>query len=359
MTSAELNKKLNAPTAGERLRALRLISKHTAFPPLSGKTTGHIHTRYSFSPYSPSSAAFFARLAGCSAAGITDHETAAGTREFFEAGRVLEIKTGSGIECRVSMAGTPFELVHTNNPDQAGISYMTLHGLSLESADELTRFFEPYRESRLKREKAMTDRIRLLFPETGITFEDDVIPLSLYREGGTVTERHILFALAGKLISAYGRGNKLAGRLHSLSVSLTEKQIKRLLDTEYPYYEYDVMHILKGSFLEKVYIQASDECMALSELVFLSRKVGAICCYAYLGDVAGSVTEDKAPGAFEDSYLNKLLHFLKEAGVDAVTHSKTRNTAGQTAGLLKLCNKLGLETIEGEDINSPRQSFAP
>ncbi len=357
MTGLEISRELSAPTPEDRLGALSLLLKKTVLPPQRGRTVGHIHTSYSFSPYSPASAAFFARLSGCSGAGIIDHDTAAGTREFFEAGRILGIETGSGVECRVSMAGTPFESVYTNNPCQAGISYFTLQGLSLDSADRLTEYFTPYRSLRLSRGRAMTERIASLLPEAVISFDDDVIPLSMCSFGGTVTERHILYALAVRLVSVFGRGKKLEERLSELCAVLTEKQKEHILDTGNPYYEYDVMHILKGGFAGEIYIPAGNECMALAELTALARREGAICCYAYLGDISDSVTEDKAPRAFEDSYLKKLLSFLKEAGVDAVTHSQTRNTAKQTAGLLSLCRSLKLAAIEGGDINSPRQEF--
>lgn len=36
-----------------------------------------------------------------------------------------------------------------------------------------------------------------------IDFHSDVLPLSQFRNGGTVTERHILFALTQKLIQKY------------------------------------------------------------------------------------------------------------------------------------------------------------
>ena len=61
---AVLNK-LNAPTKEERLAALREAVKTANFPPMVPQyINNHIHTTYSFSPYTPASAVFYAWKAG-------------------------------------------------------------------------------------------------------------------------------------------------------------------------------------------------------------------------------------------------------------------------------------------------------
>ena len=42
----------------------------------------HIHTTFSFSPYSPTAAAWRARAEGLCTAGIIDHDSLGGNREF-------------------------------------------------------------------------------------------------------------------------------------------------------------------------------------------------------------------------------------------------------------------------------------
>ena len=340
----------------ERLEALEALAG--ALPPADReKTVEHIHTTYSFSPYTPTAAALTARLSGAGCAGIVDHDTAAGAREFLAACDRLGMQALLGLEHRVSFAGTPFENLFLNDPEQRGIAYMTMQRIPPGMAAYLTDAFAPARALRLKRERAVTEKAAAQFPETGLLFERDVLPLTRHRDGGTVTERHVLFALSLRLTAAYGRGERLLDTLSSAGVSLTEKRRARLSDADDPYFLYDLAHMLKSDLLGGLYVPASEECMALPEFVSLAHKAGAVCCYCYLGDVTESVTDDKRAGAFEDGRLGELLPFLKNTGVDAVTHSRRRNTEAQTARLLEACRALALETIEGEDINSPRQRF--
>ena len=99
---------LNADTAAERLSALRDIKARIDRGEIkkdsdSNSVNNHIHTIYSFSPYSPSAAVYMAWKNGLCTAGIMDHDSIAGAREFLEAGKILGIETTIGMECRVNM----------------------------------------------------------------------------------------------------------------------------------------------------------------------------------------------------------------------------------------------------------------
>ena len=130
-----------------------------------------------------------------------------------------------------------------------------------------------------------------------------------------------------------------------------------MLDTEYPFYEYDLLGILKSAFVPQIFIDATDECPKLKDMVKLCKDVDAYLCYAYLGDVGDSVTGDKKAQKFEDDYLEDVFECLKEEGVTSVTYMPTRNTPAQLERLRGLCDQYGMFQISGEDINSPRQSF--
>ena len=84
--------------------------------------------------------------------------------------------------------------------------------------------------------------------------------------------------------------------------------------------------MLKGTFVPKIFIDATDECPKLADMVKLCKEVDAYLCYAYLGDVGDSVTGDKKAQKFEDDYLDDVFECLKEEGVKAVTYMPTRNT---------------------------------
>ena len=356
----ETLKRLNAPTAEERLSELKnILAEETEKPSvLNEYANNHIHTKYSFSPYSPTAAVYYARQAGLPTAGIMDHDSIAGAREFIEAGKIAGVATTIGLECRVSLAGTPLEGRKVNNPDQSSVAYMALHGVPHHNIEYLNDFFAPLREKRNIRNKKMIANINDLVSGCGIVldFRNDVVPLSNFAIGGSVTERHILYALALKIAEKY-HDNTADFIQNKLSVPLSEKQINQMNDKESPYYTYDLLGILKGAFIKKIYVDADEELLHISELSALAKKIDALLCYAYLGDVTDSVTGDKIAQKFEDDYLEELFVILKEQKVDAVTYMPSRNTPEQLDNVMSLCKKYGFFEISGEDINSPRQSF--
>ena len=358
MIDIEILNRLNAPNRAERLDNLKALLGEANFPPAVPEyINNHIHTTYSFSPYSPTAAVYAARAEGLCTAGIIDHDSIAGAEEFLAAAELAGIPATVGMECRASMAGTRLEGRRTNNPDQAGVSYMTIQSVPHDKIPELDKFFAPYREARHVRNRKMADNINGLLPGIGLDYDRDVLPLSLAREGGGVTERHLMYALAKKLVEQTGRGRPVIARLTGMGIALSDKQRALLEDVEYPFYEYDLLGILKGAFVGKIYVDADEECPRVSRLVELCREVDACLCYAYLGDVADSVTGDKKAQKFEDDYLEDVFECLREEGVWAVTYMPTRNTPAQLERLRGLCERYGMFQVSGEDINTPRQSF--
>ncbi len=358
MIDIKVLEKLNAPTKEERLNNLAAILPQTAFPPVVPEyINNHIHTTYSFSPYSPTAAVYAARMEGLCTAGIIDHDSISGAREFLQAARMVDMPVTIGMECRVSMDGTRLEGRRTNNPDQVGVSYMTIQSVPHDKIDVLTEFFRPYQAARHARNRKMVERINALLPELAMDYDRDVLPLSEAANNGGVTERHLMYALAKKLTAQVGKGEAVVRKLADMGVTLSAKQEAQMLDVEYPFYEYDLLGILKSAFVPKIFVDATDECPKLADMVKLCAEVDAYLCYAYLGDVGDSVTGDKKAQKFEDDYLEDVFECLKEEGVGAVTYMPTRNTPAQLARLRGLCEQYGMFQISGEDINSPRQSF--
>ncbi len=352
---------LNAPEEEERLENLKkLLAEEKEKPAVYPQyANNHIHTIYSFSPYSPAAAVYCARDEGLQTAGIMDHDTIAGAAEFRKAGKIAGIATTCGMECRADMSGTRLAGRKLNNPDQAGIAYMAIHSVPAAGYDRLNQAFAPLREKRNIRNRKMTENINALMAPEGIAidFDEDVLPISQYARGGTVTERHLLYALSGKIIDRSGKENCAEFVEEKLEIPLSEKQKKQLSDPENPHFVYDLLGVLKAELVEKIYVPATDECMALSDLVKLSDEVGAILCYAYLGDVTSSVTGDKKAAKFEDDFLEELFEMLKEEGVHGITYMPARNTREQMTRLQKLCRDYDMIEISGEDVNSSRQSM--
>jgi len=336
-------KRLNAAEKSERLNALERAVKTADFPPVDARmVNNHIHTTYSFSPYSPTAAVYAARAEGLATCGIVDHDSIGGAEEFVAAGRIVGIPTTVGIETRVSFAGTPLRDRRTNNPDQTGVSYMVLHAVPHENIGKVQAYFAPLRERRNARNRAMVERINALYRADGVSldFERDVLPLSQVRDGGSATERHLMLALAKQLL-ALGKAKLPEGAG----------------DYETMLAEYDLVGALKKDCIPKVFVDATDECPKLEEFVRFAAEVDGILAYAYLGDVTASVTGDKKAQKFEDDYLDELFGVINGAGVRAVTYMPTRNTQEQILRLRALCERYGMLQIRGEDINSPRQKF--
>jgi hypothetical protein len=357
---SDLEKQLNAPGREERLAALRALAETPAGARLPGNVNNHIHTTYSFSPYSPAMAMYRARQAGLVTAGIMDHDTMAGAEEFLEAGRILGMAATCGIECRADFTGTPFGKPRINNPDQSGVIYMSLHGVPRRALPAVQAFFAPYREARLRRDRLMAANIDGILEPFGmrIDFERDVLPLSMAHDGGTVTERHLVMALCNALIGRFGRGAALLGFAEGkLGLTVPEKLRALLADGANPYYAYDLLGAFKGGFVSRFYVDAAEECPKAADVLELARSTGSISAYPYLGDVGDSVTGDKRAQKFEDGFLDELMRYLKDMGFMAVTYMPTRNTRAQLRRVRALCTELGFFEISGEDINSPRQSF--
>jgi len=363
--SLDLIERLNAPTASERLAALtklmELYETGSLERPIQGENVNnHIHTTYSFSPYSPTMAAYLAWQNGLATAGIMDHDSVGGIREFIEAGKIIGIAVTVGFELRTSFHGTAFEGKRINNTDQDSIAYLAMHGIPHDKIDLAETFLAPYREKRNIRNRLMVDKLNNYVLASGLSldFDMDVASLSLHFEGGSITERHILFALAAKILQKVKPGADVVAFLkNQFNINVTGTNLEKLNNPETEWYQYHLLGLLKGYFMEAFYIDATDELPSYKDFIALGEQLGAISAYAYLGDVGNSVTGDKRTQLFEDSYIDELVAFLKNAGFKAITYMPTRNTAEQLKRLMALCEKYSLFQICGEDINSPFQPF--
>lgn len=356
-TREELLALLNAPNGIENLKALM----ETEPAPVTGRdVNNHIHTTYSFSPYTPTAAVWFARAAGLCTCGLMDHDSIAGADEFLAAAKAAKMSATIGLECRVSMKNTPFGDRKLNNPDQAGVAYMALHGVPHNRTQELNDFFAPYREKRNDRNRKMVAAVNEMMGKYGVTidFDRDVLPISNYAKGGSVTERHISSALAYRMLDVIGRGEKLVSFIKTkLQLPLSGKIEGYLTDEKNPHAMYDLLGWIKSQLIARFYIDADEELPDVHEVLALSDRIGAISAYAYLGDVGDSVTGDKRAQKFEDDFLDELVPYLAKIGYRAITYMPSRNTRAQLRRIRALCDANGLFQISGEDINQPRQSF--
>jgi hypothetical protein len=313
-------------------------------------------------------AALKAREAALAAAGSVDHDSIAAAEEMLAACACLGLGGCVGFEARVSFkqgpdgkAG-PFAERKINNPDSAGLVYMTVQGIPGPQIPRVREFLDPIRRERLERTRAMTGSANLILREGGlgeIDFTGEIREKSQFDRGGEITERHLLAAVGERCIRKYGKGPALIdGVKTALGLEIPPKIAAFLGDKENPHYLFDLLGVLKSGFLPRIFIQPGEaECIPARELTDFARSIGAIPAYAYLGDVAESPTGDKRAEKFEDDYLEALFEELTRLGFQAVTYMPPRNTPEQLARLRALCAAGGFMEISGVDINSSRQSF--
>ena len=331
-------------------------------PAFTGEINNHIHTIYSFSPYTPAMAALKAREAGLEAAGSVDHDSYTAAGEMRRACEILGLGCVTGFELRVSLKHTEFAERKINSPDSKGIAYITVQGIPEGNDGRVREFLAPGTAARQKRNRLMTGNINRILAASGtggLDYDRDILPLSMYSEGGSVTERHLLYALALKLMGEAGRGEGLLKFLKDkFSLEVNGKNRDWLLDGENPHYPYDLLGVLKSSFNDRIFIQPDDEeCPRAEAVTAFAKSINALPSYAYLGDISDSVTGDKKAEKFEDEYLEALMPRLKDFGFQGITYMPPRNTPEQLKRLHALCAREEFIEISGVDINSPRQSF--
>jgi hypothetical protein len=355
---------LNAPTVEERLQAVRELGEERIKQGVTQteEVNNHVHSNYSFSPYSPSMIAVKAAEAGLQTVGIMDHDSVSGCAEFLEAAKVVNIAATAGFEMRVNMDDTSVEGRKTNNPDEVNISYIALHGIPATQFEALENFLKPVQEARIARDRQEVEKLNHVLAGRGapvLDFDKDVMAISQAANGGSITERHILYALSLKLIEQFGEGQTLVDFVENKMKIPLAGALREVLLQEYnPHYAYDLLGAFKSSLVPEFFVHSGyEECISVFEAVNFANEIGAIPAYAYLGDVGESPTGDKKAEKFEDDFLDDLMPELMKIGFRAVTYMPPRNTREQLARLRKLCQQYGLMEISGVDINSSRQSF--
>lgn len=360
-------KSLNHQNRDVRLESIHRISsgiKNDELLPVKKRNecNNHVHSQYSFSPYSPSMIAWKAYKAGLSTCGIMDHESVAGCMEFREACKALGIVPTIGFEIRLHWNHTPLKGYMFNNPDQKSVGYFPVHGVPVSRLREIEDFLNPIRQERMERNKKMVKNIDAILHNYGLEldFDWDVIPVSKWAEKGSITERHLLYATAKKIRQKYKPGQEMVSFLQDrLDIQLSDTSRNFLMQEDNPYYDFDVTNILKGFFSEYMYVNATEkETLPVEEVIPYLRKIGCIPTYTYLGDVKKeSVTGDKKTQKFEDDILDKMLGLLQVYGMGALSYAPRRNDKKQIHMVRELCKKYNMMEVAGEDINQPRQPF--
>lgn len=373
MTTDVINDSAAKPD--DRVAALRnLIDGGHQLPGFVEESNNHIHTCYSFSPYTPSMAALKGREVGLQVVGSVDHDSISAAAEMRDAAAICGMGAVTGFEIRaffhsaddVALGHAPFADRKLNNPDSPGVAYLTVQGIPAWGRVRAEEFLAPIRAARLERTRAMTEAANQILADLGVPqldFEQDVVGISQFAAGGTITERHLLFAMAKSLIDGVGRGKQLLEGLGGMGITIADPLVDVLGDETNRLLSYDLLGLLKAEYLSTFYIQPTrivdgGELPDAADVVALAHEIGGIACYAYLGDISASPTGDKKAEKFEDEFLPELVDALTGLGFSAITYMPPRNTPEQLARIGDLASDAGLIEVSGVDINQPRQVFS-
>ena len=369
----QINDPHTAPDA--RVAALRkYVDEGAELGEFTPESNNHIHTIYSFSPYTPAMACLKGRESGLQVVGSVDHDSIGAAAEMRDAGAILGMGVVTGFEIRVTLhtpeqvasGDAPFADRKLNNPDSAGVAYMTVQGIPADARAQVEEFLRPVRERRLERTRRMAAAANQILEDLDaptFDFERDVIGISQFASAGTVTERHLLYAMSEALIAGFGRGQALLDGISRMGISVPPELAQLLADEHNRFLAYDLLGLLKSEYQHRFYEQpkhwdAGGELPDAPSVVEFAKSVGAIPCYAYLGDVSASPTGDKKAEKFEDDYLDDLVVALNQIGFPAITFMPPRNTPEQLDRVARLAAENGLIEVSGVDINQPRQLFA-
>ena len=130
-----------AATPAQRIEALRAVVADEHFPSWVPESNNHIHTCFSFSPYTPTHAALLARRNGLRVVGSVDHDSIGAAAEMSEATSVLGMGSVTGFEIRARFGeGTPLAQRKLNNPDSVGVAYMTVQGVPAPAREKVAEW---------------------------------------------------------------------------------------------------------------------------------------------------------------------------------------------------------------------------
>lgn len=293
-----------------RLHALKALKKRGDLTSLN-KAGGNIqiHTSYSFSPYTPSMAAFMAHKFSLKVAGILDSYSISGAKEFISACKILDLTYSVGLELRGDFS--EIDIPYSN---------IALFGIAEKKFSKLSDYLEKFRKYQVQNVKSTISAVNKKVEACGITisFKDDVLPIIQNKRDKVLLSKYVYFALADKMIAKFGQGEKCCDFLREkLNMEISELEASLLADQTNPFYIYDLANIISDNYIvfgaEKHYEKAE-------KIITLGHSVGAICSFEY---ALHKFTKNLSQTELIE-YNRKLIKNLKAMGFDAVSFDPSK-----------------------------------
>ena len=296
------------------------------------------HTVYSFSPYTPSMAAFMAYKFDLRVAGILDNYTVAGAREFIAACRILNLTYSVGVEMRADFkeGETPYYNV-------------ALLGVARRYFRKLNKDLAPYRSSRRENVSSTIAAVNKKLSSYGIKidYKKDVAPLV----HEVILSKYVYYALAQKLVDKFGEGEKICDFIaEALKAELTDTERGLLCDKTNPYYVYDLANIISDNY---TVFHSFKKYPSPEEIVELAHSVGAVCSFEYVVKRG----KGKKTDAELTEYNENLVRRLKKLRFDAISFDPSKFSADVLEHFKKLLKENNLLPLNLTRVEFPRRRF--
>lgn len=302
---------------------------------------GHTFFSYNCYGYSPSRYAWLAFRHGFEAVGAVDFDVVDALEEFYEATRLLNLRSVVSLESRVFVPEFSTRVI--NSPGEPGVAYHMAIGFTERPKNpDAAKFLQSMRESSERRNRDLLARVNAFTAPVTLDYEKDVLPLT---PKANATERHIVLAYARKAAAVFPDAAKLAEywkqKLSAAEADLDVPEGPKLLN------------LIRAKTMKKGgvgYVQPGQDTFPLmADMNRFALQSGAIPTAAWLD---GTSDGEKA--------MEELLRVSMASGVAAFNIIPDRNyTPGKPDQKLQnlydvvtLVDRLHLPIIIGTELNS-------
>ncbi len=353
MQNEKLIGKLNNKHSFVRKLALKELKKREEIDsllipnPLLKEVNLSIHSNLSFSPYSPTLAAYMAYKNGVKIAAVCDYGTEKGCSEFNNACNILKIQSVNGFEVTLKR----------KNGEEALCSF---YSLSQAALDQFKPLLVQFRNACRLRAKKICEKIndKLSVYSLTIDFEKEVAKKINEKAGETLTVKHLFMEAGSKLIKKYGKGKPLANFLReTLCFDIDEGVFNLLCDANNPFYEYDLISALRHNYSEA---DASLTPPSFSDYLKIADECGAIVAYQY--NAPDNWLKNQTESQKTKEHFIQLIKQAKSEGFNAISVSAKNLNEDLTEEFISLIEKeemLAVFTVKTEYPRSHFESSAP
>lgn len=302
----------------------------------------NIHTDFSFSPYTPSLAAYMAYKSGVKVACSCDYGTEFANEEFIYSCNVLGISALNGFEVTLS--------------DKEGKECLaSFYSITPECKQEFKPLLTSFREQCVQRAKIVCEKInrKLRKYDMSLDFDKDVYKFVKGKKGATLTLKHVYMATAVKLEQKFGKGRRLAEFLRTtLCLDILEGEYNLLCDANDPFYRYDLISALRHNFNS---VEAGLTPPALADYIAIAKRHGCAAAYEYSAPNNWLKNQTESEQTLLD--FEAEIERAKKMGFNVICISAQNLSASMIVDFIKAIEKREMLAVFAEKTEYPRNHF--